>query len=297
MRLSSLRTPSKTPIKAAAYVVALSVLSVCSTAWAQQDSADANARTEMVYQLQTLLEEVRALRGQVESQQVEIENLRKRQRDQYLDLDRRLQSLGRQSLAADADEDNLTPPQTLAREDSSGETSTGTSTGTPTDIDDGPEVRPAIDTTAEVMTLAPPSLNSGRVLEPASDQERAEYDQAFEALKAARYADAAQQFSAFLDAYPNSSYAPNAYYWLAETYYVTEDFETAAVMFASVLGRYPNSSKSGDALLKLGFSYFALEQWAEARSALEQVKAEHPDTTLARLAEGRLRDMRLSGRF
>ncbi|MDR9452888.1 MAG: tol-pal system protein YbgF [Wenzhouxiangella sp.] len=295
MRLSSLRTPPRIPIKAAAYVAALMVLSVCSPAWAQQDNADSNARTEMVYQLQTLLEEVRALRGQVESQQVEIENLRKRQRDQYLDLDRRLQALGRQSLASDADQDGLAPPQTLAREDSSAGSSTDTPAGTP--IDDGPEVRPAIDTTPEVMTLAPPSSGGGRSLEPASDQEQAQYDQAFQALKAARYADAAQQFSAFVDAYPNSSYAPNAFYWLAETYYVTEDFETAAVMFANVLERYPNSSKSGDALLKLGFSHFALEQWVEARSALEQVKAEHPDTTLARLAEGRLRDMRLSGRF
>jgi len=147
------------------------------------------------------------------------------------------------------------------------------------------------------MTLARPSSDAGRALEPASEQEQAQYDQAFQALRAARYADAAQQFSAFVDAYPNSSYAPNAYYWLAETYYVTQDYETAAAMFTNVLERYPNSSKAGDALLKLGFSHFALEQWPQARSALEQVKADHPDTTLARLAEGRLRDMRLAGRF
>ena len=271
--------------KAAAGVAALLLSAPWAALHAQQDAGGPN--TEMVYQLQTLLEEVRALRGQVEAQQVEIENLRKRQRDQYLDLDGRLQALGRQTLAAEPGEAALNAPPAVANGDA-----TPASTA-----DNGPEVRPAIDTTPEVMTLAAPSMGGGRTLEAAGEQEQAEYDQAFQALRGGRYADAAQQFSDFVDRYPNSSYAPNAYYWLAETYYVTQDYETAASMFANVLERYPNSSKSGDALLKLGFSYFELAQWPQARSALEQVKADHPDTTLARLAEGRLRDMRLSGRL
>ncbi len=286
-----LKTPPTLPIKAAACVAALTFSGLFVPVWAQQATSDSNAQTEMVYQLQTLLEEVRALRGQVEAQQVEIENLRKRQRDQYLDLDRRLQSLGRQALSATDESVEASPPQGLADDRAQPDGAIGRS------IDEGPEVRPAINTTPEVMTLARPSSDAGRSLEPASEQEQAQYDQAFQALRAARYADAAQQFSAFVDAYPNSSYAPNAYYWLAETYYVTQDYETAAAMFTNVLERYPNSSKAGDALLKLGFSHFALEQWPQARSALEQVKADHPDTTLARLAEGRLRDMRLAGRF
>ncbi|MEN1727898.1 MAG: tetratricopeptide repeat protein, partial [Pseudomonadota bacterium] len=56
-------------------------------------------------------------------------------------------------------------------------------------------------------------------------------------------------------------------------------------------------SKQGDALLKIGFSHFELQQWTEARAALEQVRSDFPDSTLARLADGRLRDMRLAGHF
>lgn len=247
---------------------------------------------ETIYQLQALLEEVRELRGQVESQQVEIENLRRRQRDQYLDLDQRLQAVGRQASASEPTESALSSvmPELAASADGSiGDA------GQP--IGDRPEVRPAINTVAEVITLTPPASGGRRVLEQASEQEQSAYDQAFRALREARYGDAAVQFNAFVDRYPNSTYAPNAYYWLAETYYVTRDFETARSLFANVLERFPESSKAGDALLKLGFSHFELQQWPEARSALEQVRSQYPDTTLSRLAESRLRDMRLSGRF
>jgi len=244
--------------------------------------------TETVYQLQALLEEVRALRGQVEAQQVEIENIRRRQRDQYLDLDQRLQDLGRQTkdmALSDASESA----------NASGPTPAGQASGEP--IGDVPEVRAPIETRAQVTTLPMPEVGGERTLAQASSEEQAAYDQAFRALREARYVDAADQFNAFVDRYPESSFAPNAYYWLAETYYVTRDFETAQALFSNVLERYPNSSKAGDALLKLGFSHFELQQWPQARSALEQVRTDHPDTTLSRLADSRLRDMRLSGRF
>ncbi len=269
-----------TNIGAAASVAALLFLGMPSKVHAQD--------TDTIYQLQALLEEVRELRGQVESQQVEIENLRRRQRDQYLDLDQRLQALGRQA---------VTPVPALEDNSALADQGPQTSASGGQVIGDVPEVRAPIETRAEIITLAMPASGGERALTQPTEAEQAAYDQAFRALREARYVDAADQFNAFVDQYPDSSYAPNAYYWLAETYYVTRDFETARALFSNVLERYPNSSKAGDALLKLGFSYFELQQWPEARSALEQVRAEHPDTTLSRLAESRLRDMRLSGRF
>lgn len=265
---------------AAAGVAALLFLGLGSPSSAQD--------TEVVYQLQTLLEEVRALRGQVEAQQVELENLRRRQRDQYLDLDERLQTMSRQGV--------LENVGTMPAEG----TGMGSVETTPIAgqlVADVPEVRDEINTTPEIITLAPPATTQTRQLDQPTDIEQSAYDQAFAALKDTRYADAAMQFSAFVDQYPNSSFAPNAYYWLAETYYVTRDFETALAMFQIVLERFPDSSKAGDALLKLGFSHFELQEWPAARSALEQVRADYPDTTLSRLADSRLREMRLSGRL
>jgi len=255
---------------------------VALPAWSQDSS-------ELVYQVQDLLEEVRELRGLVESQQREIENLQRRQREQYLDLDQRLQA---QSAQSNSERIAVTRPAESGPEIDSPQVVQGVSPS-----NDVPEVRAPIDARAEVTPLAPPAVRDARDLETPSEAEQQAYDEAFAALRATRYADAAEGFSSFLSRWPDSSYAPNAQYWMAETYYVTRDFRTALGFFNELLERYPNSSKQGDALLKIGFSHFELQQWNEARAALEQVRSEFADTTLSRLAEGRLRDMRLAGHF
>ena len=245
--------------------------------------------SQLVYQVQDLLEEVRELRGLVEAQEREIENLQRRQRDQYLDLDQRLQTLssrpldGREAMSRPAVPDQGSESPVVAQ-------------GVPPSAD-VPDVRSPIDAQAEVTPLASPTVRDARDLETPGEAEQQAYDEAFAALRATRYADAAEGFAAFLERWPDSAYAPNAQYWMAETYYVTRDFRTALDLFDELLARYPGSSKEGDALLKIGFSHFELQQWNEARAALEQVRSEFPNTTLARLAEGRLRDMRLAGHF
>ena len=112
-----------------------------------------------------------------------------------------------------------------------------------------------------------------------------------------RYADAAQAFSSFVDTYPQSDLAGNAQYWLGESYYVTRNYEIALEAFQTLLQDYPDSTKRGDGLLKIGFTHYELDQFDRARAALEQVQQEFPDSTLSRLAESRLRSMRLDGQF
>jgi len=268
-------------------MVAAGVLSAAPlTVHAQSDDS-----MRLVYQMQDLLEEVRELRGMVEAQQREIENLRRRQRDQYLDLDERLQQLGRTGTAGTAPAEEAAPTEREPQQ-------------VPDDVpeeaprvSDAPEVRAPIDAEMEVTPLPSPGATGPRDLGTPTEQEQAAYDRAFRALRETRYADAAEGFSSFLDEYPGSAYAPNALYWLAETYYVTRDFETALTFFNQLINQYPGSNKEGDALLKIGFSHYELQRWNEARAALEQVRSQHPGTTLARLAESRLRDMRLAGHY
>ncbi len=163
-------------------------------------------------------------------------------------------------------------------------------------VEDVPEVRPPVDNQSTVVPLADPAAAS-RAAEATPEMEQAAYDQAFQALKELRYADAAEQFQAFLDTYPDSEYADNAQYWLGESYYVTRNYEIALESFQSLIRKYPSSSKAGDGLLKIGFTHYELKQWAEARAALEQVQKQYPDSTLSRLAESRLRSMRLEGHY
>lgn len=255
-----------------------------------------DADSSLVYDVQALMEEVRELRGMVESQQREIENLRRRQRDQYLDLDRRLQALEQGS---DVSPPNQSSASRAGESDAAAEpvrpVSESVEPSRPSP--DVPEVRDPIDARAEITPLGEPTTSPARDLESVGEEEKNAYDSAFRALRETRYADAAEGFSAFLEQYPDSAYAPNALYWLAETYYVTRDFQTALDYFNELLERFPDSGKQGDALLKIGFSHFELENWNEARAALEQVRSQYPGTTLARLAEGRLRDMRLAGHY
>src|SRR3970040_157621 len=68
--------------------------------------------------------------------------------------------------------------------------------------------------------------------------ERAGYDAAFNALKAGQYAESAQRFQAFLTRFPNGTYAPNALYWLGESYYVTQNYQLAQQQFQALLDRY-----------------------------------------------------------
>src|SRR6056297_1039084 len=290
--------------------IAASLLLAASVPVAAQDS-DMSSR--MLLELQQMREEVRELRGMVEAQGREIENLKRRQRDQYVDLDRRMSALGSATTA---------PPRRgegpgEAGIDASGSGSTGMpgqTDGTEPSVRPGPgagaiptpgtaqesspdlpEVREPIDETPEVATLNNPGSGGTRELQQPGQAEQEAYDQAFLALRETRYEDAAEGFDRFLRDHPDSTYAPNALYWLGEVYYVTRDFETALDQFERLQQTYPDSSKQPDAVLKIGFSHYELGQWERARAALEEVISEYPGTNYSRLAENRLRTMRLEG--
>ena len=119
---------------------------------------------------------------------------------------------------------------------------------------------------------------------------------AFAALKDGRYAESARRFQAFLDQYPSSGLASNAYYWLGESYYVTQNYKIALQSFQTLLQRYPESQKAPDALLKVGYSQYELKQWDQAEATLNQVVETYPDTTVAHLAQGRLRALKSESR-
>lgn len=126
--------------------------------------------------------------------------------------------------------------------------------------------------------------------------DQANYQAAFELLKEQQYEQAAAAFGQFLVSYPDSQLADNAQYWLAESYYVTDDFSRALAEFQVVIDRHPRSRKVPDALLKIGYCNYELERWPEAKVALSEVQASFPDTTAARLADQRLKRMTDEGR-
>ena len=141
-----------------------------------------------------------------------------------------------------------------------------------------------------VMTGEDGALMPGQLPVPGGT-DRENYQAAFELLKEQKYADAGTAFQQFLVSFPESQLSDNAQYWLAESFYVTNQFDQALQQFEVVLSDYPRSRKLPDALLKIGYSNYELENWGAARVALAKVSEDFPDTTAARLAEQRLQRM------
>jgi tol-pal system protein YbgF len=266
----------------ASFVLAISV---SVPALAQMD--DRQAMVDLVIQIQQLQDEVRTLRGMLEDQSILLENLSNRQRDQYLDLDQRInQQRGSTSGPA------LSGRQVTT----TGGAVTASAGPLPPIREDVPDVRPEMNSPSSTTAIATPDTQA-RELAASPEAEKAAYDQGFQSLKDLKYADAASQFSAFVRQYPNSDYADNAQYWLGESYYVTRNYDIALEAFQALLSNYPDSPKVADGLLKIGYTHYELKQWDQARAALEQVQEQHPNTTLARLAGSRLRSLKLEGHY
>lgn len=238
---------------------------------AQQNLAD------LLNRLNELQSEVQNLRGLVEQQNFELEALKKRSRDQYLDLDARLQALGTGPVGTALPTPTANP--SLPIQDSTplmaGEPAPGTTA-------------PAVPSNALPLSTPEPAVNGANL--------RADYDRAFDALKQGQYADASRLFSAFIRTYPDGELVDNATYWLGESYYVTQNYQIALDTFQQLLSRYPSSGKSADALLKVGYCHHELGNGRKAQETLRSVIQRYPDTPVARLAQSRLRALELDNR-
>ena len=259
-------------------LVLATIISTPAVTPVMAQDVDPSAMANLVIQTQELQDEVRTLRGMLEEQSRELENLKRRQRDQYLDLDQRLSDTRNAQPVIGASGGSAQPARTQQP------------------AQNVPDVRAPLESQSQVTGIGQPIAESQSSAASAAD-EKAAYDMAFQALKELRYADAAEEFQSFLDQYPSSEYADNAQYWLGESYYVTRNYDIALTAFQTLLDRYPESPKGPDALLKVGYTHYELEQWDSARAALTQVQENHPDSTLSRLAENRLRSMRMEGHY
>jgi tol-pal system protein YbgF len=150
--------------------------------------------------------------------------------------------------------------------------------------------------TLEGATSAASSASAaGKPAVGAAGTDKGYYDTAFNLLKGGQYDKAITAFQQFLAAFPDSTLADNAQYWLGEAYYVNKDFESALKAFRTVVDHWPDSRKRPDALLKIGYCNYELKHWAPAREALLQVTHNHADSPAAKLAAERLDRMDKEG--
>jgi len=244
---------------------------------------DNRAVLDMIQQVDEISEEVGLLRGDIEVQGNDINEIKKRQRELYLDIDRRLRGL-ESGAGSQASGGQIIVPQ-VATTPPAGTTST-TDPQTPSVEPSLPEPSVTTETTTASISPAPSVTQSA---------EKEAYQAAFDTLKEGRYKKAKTELKTFLDKYPNSSYAGNAQYWLGEAHYVTRNFDQGIIEFEKVLKGYPNSNKVPDAMLKLGYTFYERKQFDQSKAILQDLQERFPKTTASSLAAKRLDRIRKEG--
>ncbi|MDZ7663452.1 tol-pal system protein YbgF [Thiohalophilus sp.] len=231
---------------------------------------DSQGLADILIRLNSLEQEVRELRGQNEEQTHTIEQLKKRQRELYIDLDRRLLQIER----GDAREQSGTPPAG----------SDGRSASTPK----------SVPRTGTGMTETPRPAAGGAREVPLSvnKTEQEAYKEAFNLLRELEYDKAIAAFGKFLQNYPDGRYAHIARYWLGEANYAQRNFRAAIGDYKSLIEHYPDSPKVAEAMLKIGYSYNQLQEYQAARDILEQLADDYAGTTEASQARNLLQKIR-----
>ena len=231
--------------------VALSPIAVSSNAPPPLEAEPADAYTK----LQLLQDEVMQLRGLVEELSNEIRQLKQRQMDDYMDLDRRL-SGGAALIPGSSVPDNSVPGNSVSGNGIPGNTAPGN--GTPGN-------------NAGDSAVQPPTSPGASVSPTANASEVKSYNNAYGLLKAGKVDPSVAAFKQHIDSYPNGSYTANSYYWLGEIYLLKNNLEEARQAFATVADSFPAHRKAADATFKLGKVYHMQGNDGKAKALLKKV--------------------------
>ncbi len=125
------------------------------------------------------------------------------------------------------------------------------------------------------MTAAPSTLTPA--LPPGTPQQQ--YGYAFSLLRQADYGEAERALKAFVELHPDDALTGNAYYWLAETFYVRGRYEDAVQYFARGYQDFPDSVKAPDNLLKLGMSLGKLNRKEDTCLTFAKLDEQFPNAS------------------
>ncbi|AJQ94622.1 tol-pal system protein YbgF [Gynuella sunshinyii] len=135
------------------------------------------------------------------------------------------------------------------------------------------------------------STASGVVAVADSDVEQQRYDQAKDLIRQKKYDEAVAAFTQYTNDFPDSSYTPNAWYWMGEVYLVLRETEKAKSAFQAVVDQYPDHQKYPDSLYKLATCYAKLNDMTKARELFEKVINDYPGSQIAGKASVSLKNL------
>lgn len=229
--------------------------------------ARANAQVAMQQQVSALLDEVSELRGVTEMHSYKLEEILQQQRNIYQEIDRRLGT-------------GATSGSTTA---------TPTESATTTTTEQAPIGNPA----AVMNGGAPQTAEIADTAETASGSSESEaYESAVNlVLKDRAYDAAIPAFENFVRSYPDSSYAPNSYYWLGQLFFTKNELLKAKAQFERVVAQYPQSAKAADSLSKLGQLAEKEGDTAAAKQFYQLLVSKYPQSKPAKAAKAKLESL------
>jgi len=113
------------------------------------------------------------------------------------------------------------------------------------------------------------------------------YEASLQQLRRGSTATARAGFRQFLQQYPSAAEAPDALYFIGESF-TTEFPDSAAAYYNQVVDRYPASARSASALYRLGAMAESAKDTSAARSYYKRLIAKYPTSNEAALARDRL---------
>jgi tol-pal system protein YbgF len=261
-------------------LMALSGLVPFGTSQAQRPR-DNELVLELLDRVERLEEEVRSMRGEMEIQRHQIEELLQ---EQQLSTTRSPPPAETPERAPTA---RVAPvvPERPALPPAAGPT--------PAPVPSSPAVASVQPPVASVQpSIVPVPSVPGQPSATSVEIEQTAFNKALNEFREGRYPEAIAGFQRFLNTYQSSQRAGEAQYWLAEAHYVSRDYAAAKDAFIGLGLHYPQSNRLPDALLKLGYIYGDRGDTERAREVLEKLVQDYPNTQAASLGQRRLQSLR-----
>jgi tol-pal system protein YbgF len=235
---------------------------------------DSQGLVDMLLRIENLQNELQILRGEIELHNHELEQIKQRQRDLYVDIDRRLLRMERNGVQPGA---AVAPAQ--------GKSATASSTPS----------SPAASKSAQTAMAKPATSEPAKPAADFADEQKA-YQHAFDLLRELRYDQAVTAFQKFIKKYPEGRYAHIAQYWIGEANYAQRKFSQAIKDYQKLIDKYPKSPKLAEAMLKIGYSQYELKNYKQAESTLKNLAQNYPGTTEAGQAQNLIQKIRINHR-
>ena len=110
---------------------------------------------------------------------------------------------------------------------------------------------------------------------------RLDYQRGYDLILSGNYLGAEEAFRQFLVAHSGDQLAPDAQFWIGESYFARGQYREAADEFLAGYKAYPASAKGPDTLLKLGLSLAGLGEREAACSTYAAVLKQYPQASNA----------------